>query len=224
MDGWMNGWKERLSTLSIPKYTFLYPNFILFIFLGLLVSTYWWASQISSMSRDQQRSANTLGIYGALVGLCIFTNVISSHLVYSTLLKASKILHNNMMMSVVKAPLFYFDKTPVGRILNRFSKDIGSMDDVLPAQFLAAVEVCLFSFSTILLPVAANFWLLFVVSPLVLIAVYYGRYYLKSSREIKRLEAITCSPVYSHISETIAGLEIIRCSQMEQNFFRRLFQ
>ena len=204
--------------------TFFCRNFFLFIYLGLLVIIYWWASQVSSMTRDQQRSANTLGIYGALVGLCTFTNVISAHLIYSSVLKASEILHNKMVMSVVKAPLFYFDKTPVGRILNRFSKDIGSMDDVLPAQFLAAVEVCLFSFSTILLPVVANFWLLFVLFPLVLITLYYGRYYLKSSREIKRLETITCSPVYSHISETIAGLEIIRSSQMEQNFFRRLFQ
>lgn len=186
--------------------------------------TYWWASQVSSMSRHNQRSANTLGIYGALVGFCFFANVISAHLVYSTLLKTSEILHNRMVESVVKAPLFYLDKTPVGRILNRFSKDIGSMDDVLPTQFLLAVEVCLFASSTILLPVAANFWLLFVAFPLVLIALYYGRFYLKSSREIKRLEAITCSPVYSHISETIAGLEIIRSSQMEQNFLSRLFQ
>ena len=199
-------------------------TFILFIFLALLVITYWWASQVSSMSRDQQRSANTLGIYGALVGLCIFTNVISAHLIYSTLLKSSEILHNKMMMSVFKAPLLYFDKTPVGHILNRFSKNIGSMDDVLPAQFLVVVEISLFALSTILLPVAANLWLLFIVFPLVLISLYHGRYYLKSSREMKRLEAITCSPVYSHISETIAGLEIIRSSQMEQNFLGRLFQ
>ena len=129
-----------------------------------------------------------------------------------------------MVLSVVKAPLLYFDKTPLGRILNRFPKDIGDLDNILLLEFISAVEVCLFPISTILLPVAANVWLLFVALPLVAIALYYGHYYLKSSREIKRLEAVTCSPVYSHISETIAGLEVICSSQMEQDFLRRLFK
>ena len=190
----------------------------------MLLATYWWASQVSAFSPEQQRSSKTLAIYGALVGSSLLANVLSSYMFYSTLLKASERLHNKMVLSVVKAPLLYFDKTPLGRILNRFSKDIGSMDNVLPPEFLIAVETGLFAISTILLPVAANFWLLFVALPLVAIALYYGRYYLKSSREIKRLEAITCSPVYSHISETIAGLEIIRSSQMEQDFLRRLFK
>ena len=176
------------------------------------------------MSRKQQSSPKTLGIYGALVGSSLLANVTSGYLFYSALLKASERLHNKMVLSVVKAPLLYFDKTPVGRILNRFSKDIGSMDNIIPPQFLASVEVSLFSISMILLPVAANFWLIFFAAPLVLIALHYGRYYLKSSREIKRLEAITCSPVYSHISETVAGLEIIRSSQMEEDFLRRLFK
>lgn len=181
-------------------------------------------SQVSEMNREQQRSSKTIGIYGALIGSNFLADIIAAFLFYSALLKASEILHNKMVWSVIKAPVLYFDKTPVGRILNRFSKDIGNMDDVLPPLFLTAVEVCLFAISTILLPVAANFWLILAAVPLIIIALYYGRYYLKSSREIKRLEAITCSPVYSHISETITGLEIIRSSQMEEHFFRRLFK
>lgn len=197
---------------------------MLFSFLGLLLASYWWMSEVADMTHEKQRSSKTIGTYGALVGSNFLSTVITSYLFYSTLLKASEILHNKMVWSVIKAPVLYFDKTPVGRILNRFSKDIGNMDDVLPPQFLLAVEVFLFVICTILLPVAANFWLLFVAIPVTIIAVYYGRYYLKSAREIKRLEAITCSPVYSHISETIAGLEIIRSSQMEQNFLKRLFK
>ena len=197
---------------------------LLFYVLGILVASYWWLSQVSEMDREEQQSSKTLGIYGCFVGLNFLINIAASFLFYLTPLKSSEILHNKMVWSVIKAPVLYFDKTPVGRILNRFSKDIGNMDDVLPPHFLLAVEVCLFSISTVLLPVAANFWLIFVAIPLVLIGLYYGRYYLKSSREIKRLEAITCSPVYSHISETVAGLEIIRSSEMEQSFLKRLFR
>ena len=176
------------------------------------------------MNREQQRSSKTLAIYGAIVGSSFLGNIAVCFLFCLTVLKASEILHNKMVLSVLKAPVLYFDKTPVGRILNRFSKDIGNTDDVLPPHLLLAIEVCLFSIGTILLPVAANAWLILVAIPVVIIVLYYGRYYLKSSREIKRLEAITCSPVYSHISETIAGLEIIRSSQMEQSFLRSLFK
>lgn len=122
---------------------------------------------MSEKDREEQQSSKTLGIYGCFVGSNFLANLIASFLFYSTLLKASEILHNKMVWSVIKAPVLYFDKTPVGRILNRFSKDIGNMDDVLPPQFLLAVEVCLFSISTVLLPVAANFWLIFVAIPLV---------------------------------------------------------
>ena len=176
------------------------------------------------MNQERQRSFATLEIYGAIVGLSFLGNIAVSKFFCFILLKASEILHNKMVLAVLRAPVLYFDKTPVGRILNRFSKDIGNLDDVLPTHFLLAVEVSLFSFSTILLPAAANAWLILVATPVVAIVLYYGRYYMRSSREIKRLEAITCSPVYSHISETIAGLEIIRSSQMEQRFLKSLFK
>ena len=153
------------------------------MFLDLLVATYWWASHVSELSPAQQRSPKTLAMYRALVGSSLLADVLSSYLFYFTLIKSSERLHNKMVLSVVKAPLLYFDKTPLGRILNRFSKDIGNLDNTLPLEFISAVEVCLFAISTILLPVAANFWLLFVALPLVAIALYYGRYYLKSSRK-----------------------------------------
>lgn len=197
---------------------------LVLIFIVLLLMSYWWASQVAEMPQEQQSSSRTLGIYGGLVGSSVLANAISSYLVYWTLLKASEKLHNKMVLSVIKAPLLYFDKTPVGRILNRFSKDIGNIDDVLPPKFLTSIEVNLFLIGIILMPVATNVWLILIAAPLVLTAFYFARYYLKSSREIKRLEAITCSPVYSHISDTIAGLEIIRSSQMEQEFLRRLFK
>ncbi|KAL9973022.1 hypothetical protein ACROYT_G019427 [Oculina patagonica] len=219
---WKLYWIYFRTSLAAP---IVFCLFIIVVGVkGLLLASYWWMSEVSEMSHEEQRSSKTIGTYGALVGSNYLGTVITSFLFYSTLLKASETLHNKMVWSVIKTPVQYFDKTPVGRILNRFSKDIGNMDDVLPPQFLLAVEVFLFVICTILLPVAANVWLLFAAIPLIIIAVYYVRYYLKSAREIKRLEAITCSPVYSHISETITGLEIIRSSQMEQHFLRKLFK
>ena len=211
---------QRFNFSNIPFRIIIFHLFS----LGLLVASYWWASQVTQMSQEGQRSFTTLGIYGALVGSSFLGNIVVSFLVCLILLLASEMLHNKMVLAVLKAPVLFFDKTPVGRILNRFSKDISVMDDDLPTRFLLAVEVSLFSISTVLLPIAANAWLILVAIPVVAVVLCYGRYYIKSSREIKRLEAITCSPVYSHILETVAGLEVIRSSQMEQGFLKSLFR
>ena len=176
------------------------------------------------MSDDQQRDLTTLGIYGSLVIGTLILSTIISFLFLSTLLRASEKLHDKMFTAIIKAPVFFFDTNPVGRILNRFSKDVGVMDDTLPPQFLLAVQLCLFSLGATLLPAATNYWLVIGITPLILLFFYYARYYLKTSRELKRLEAIKCSPVYSHISDTIAGLEVIRSSDMEKIFLQDLFR
>ena len=73
-----------------------------------------------------------------------------------------------------------------------------------------------------LVPAATNYWLLLALLPILGTVAYYARYYLKSSRELKRIEAIKCSPVYSHITETANGLEIVHISNMSRTFLERL--
>ena len=115
-----------------------------------------------------------------------------------------------------------YDTNPGGRILNRFSKDVGTIDDVLPIRFLESVTMCLFSLLSFLVPAVTNYWLFLALLPILSIFMYYARYYLASSRELKRIEAIKCSPVYSHFTETIHGLEIIHISNKNKAFLERL--
>ena len=174
------------------------------------------------MSFDQQKAPNTHIIHGSLVVVSILAMIVSSFSFYYLLLKAAENLHSKMTLATIKAPVTFFDSTPAGRILNRFSKDIGSMDDVLPPLFLRALTLCLFSLIAILVPAAANVWLFLALLPIIGIFVYLTRYYLKSSRELKRIEAIKCSPVYSHVSETVDGLEVVHTSNMSKTFMDRL--
>ena len=197
---------------------------IFFFSAVFLVSPYWWLSQIANMTFSQQRDPVTLGIYGSLVIGTLLLSTIVSFLFFHTLLRASQKLHDNMTAAVIKAPVIFFDTNSAGRILNRFSKDIGCMDDSLPPQFLHAVQLCLFSLGATLLSAATNYWLVIGITPLVLLFLYFGRYYLKTSRELKRLEAIRCSPVYAHVSDTVFGLEVIRSSGMEDSFLQQLFR
>ena len=179
---------------------------------------------MTEMPFEQQKSYLTLLVYGLTVTVSLLLTTASSFCFYLAALKASENLHDEMTKAVIKAPVLFFDRNPVGRILNRFSKDIGNMDDLLPGQFLFAVQLCLYFLSATILSAASNVWLFITCAPLTVLFVYLANYYLKSSREIRRLEALTCSPVYSLIADTLAGLEVIRSSEMEDDFLQKFYK
>lgn len=106
----------------------------------------------------------------------------------------------------------FFDTTPLGRILNRFSSDLYSVDDSLPfiLNILLANAAGLLGLVLVLsygLP-----WVLLGLVPLALLYHRTQRFYRHTSRELKRLCSLTLSPVYSHFSETLTGLGTVRAS------------
>ena len=79
----------------------------------------------------------------------------------------------------------------------------------------------MYCLGSVILSVGTNYWMVNTVVPLLFVFVYIAWYYLHSSRQIKRIEAIRCSSVYSHVSETITGLEVIRSSRMQRQFIEQ---
>lgn len=96
------------------------------------------------MSHDEQKEQNTQVIYACLVALSFLVMTASSYFFYYSLLKSAENVHNKMTLTTIKAPVLFFDTNPTGRILNRLSKDVGCMDDVLPPVFLQTSIICLF--------------------------------------------------------------------------------
>ena len=176
---------------------------------------------MTEMSDEEQKKYVTFVVYGSITAGSLFLTVVSSYCFYLAALKASENLHNEMTKAVLRAPVLFFDTNPTGRILNRFSKDTRNMDDFLPGQFLFAIQLCQIFFSATCLSVVTNVWLFLVCTPLIIFFFYLAKYYLRSSREIRRLEAITNSPVYSLLADTVAGLEVIRSSEMEDDFLKQ---
>lgn len=177
-----------------------------------------WLSHLTKESLEQQQKSSNLVIYACLSAGSLLVAVVRVFLFYLASLKSSERIHNKMVTATLHAQVSFFDTNPTGRILNRFSKDVGSMDEQLPAAFVVSIEYLLFSFTAVLISTITNIWLLFVLIPTLVGFVLFARYYLKTSRELKRLESIYRSPVFAHFSETMTGLDTIRTRGMEEEF------
>lgn len=159
-----------------------------------------------------------LGIYSGLTIATVIFGIARSLLVFYVLVNSSQALHNRMFESILKAPVLFFDRNPVGRILNRFSKDIGHMDDLLPLTFLDFIQTCLQVIGVVGVAVAVIPWMAIPLVPLGIIFFVLRGYFLETSRDVKRLESTTRSPVFSHLSSSLQGLWTIRAHKTEERF------
>ncbi|KAH6645053.1 ABC multidrug transporter [Truncatella angustata] len=173
----------------------------------------WWTAKKFALSNRAW-----IGIYAGLGGSQAFLMFIFavSLTIFGT--KASEIMFKRAMTRVLRAPISFFDTTPLGRITNRFSKDIDVMDNVLSDSirlYLMAVGSLL---GTAALIVAYFYYFIAAVIPLVLIILFSGSYYRSSAREIKRHEAVLRSHVFSRFSEAVYGATTIRAYGIESRF------
>ncbi|XP_054708721.1 multidrug resistance-associated protein 1-like [Uloborus diversus] len=159
-----------------------------------------------------------LSIYAALLcGQAIsYTVAIIALLFGSTV--AAKLYHKEMLNSVLRCPMSFFDTTPLGRIMNRFSADM----DIADMQLIYVLEGwfdCLF-FVTSGFVVIGIYTPIFLTTLLPLGVLYYilQKLHLSASRQIKRLESTTRSPLYSYFLESIQGVSSIKAYQAEKEF------
>ncbi|KAJ7248513.1 P-loop containing nucleoside triphosphate hydrolase protein [Mycena rebaudengoi] len=135
-------------------------------------------------------------------------------------LRSSKRLHDAMLTSLVHAPLSFFELTPTGRTLNLFSRDIYVLDQQI-ARFVQNLFRTSAACLSILAVIGTNFppFLLSVI-PLGWLYLRVMKYYLSTSRELKRLDAVSRSPIFAWFSESLAGVSTIRAFTQQSIFIR----
>ncbi|KAL3857785.1 hypothetical protein ACJMK2_012421, partial [Sinanodonta woodiana] len=169
----------------------------------------------------QQRNNMYLGIFGAL-GVAQGLSIFFFFVVFATRsVRASSLLHDKMLTRILRCPMSFFDTTPSGRILNRFARDIESIDNTLTE----ISQNWLRSFFTLVstLVVISYTTPLFLVTVIPLGILYYltQRFYIPTSRQLMRIEFKTWSPVCSHFSESIIGRSSIRAYGMTDTFIQQ---
>ena len=161
-----------------------------------------------------------LGIYVLLGVIYLVIALIREGLLFAGSLSASWKIHKRLLASVTRAKFSFFDSTPLGQLMNRFSKDLEAVDQEV-APIAIGMLHCLASVVTIVI-------LISIITPGFLIAGFFisfiyffiGKFYIRSSRDLKRIESVQRSPLYQQFGETLSGVTTIRAYGDERRFIR----
>ncbi|XP_034461847.1 multidrug resistance-associated protein 4-like isoform X1 [Hippoglossus hippoglossus] len=171
---------------------------------------------INMTHTDQQFTLTFyLSIYSGLTAAAVVFGYARSLVIFHGLVRSAQTLHNSMFHAVLRTPVHFFDVNPIGRILNRFSKDISQMDSMLPITFVDFYQLFLQNTGVVAVAASVIPLILIPIIPLILLFLYLRRFYLSTSRDVKRLESTTRSPVLSHLSTSLQGLWTIRAFRAE---------
>uniref|UniRef100_A0A8C3TFS9 Canalicular multispecific organic anion transporter 2 n=1 Tax=Chelydra serpentina TaxID=8475 RepID=A0A8C3TFS9_CHESE len=166
----------------------------------------------------QHNTSMRIGVYAALGLLQGLIVLISSFTLAMGGINAAQTLHAVLLENKFHTPQSFFDTTPTGRIINRFSKDIYVIDEVIPPTILMFLGTFFTSVSTMLVIISSTPLFAVVIIPLAIVYFFVQRFYVATSRQLKRLESVSRSPIYSHFSETITGASVIRAYGREHSF------
>ncbi|XP_039915648.1 ATP-binding cassette sub-family C member 10 isoform X1 [Hirundo rustica] len=221
-DWWLSYWISSMSqtantsvmagSTSLPS-----PELLLFSTAGLV-------SPIQDLDKTPAPPNGSVDVnfylivYGSIAGANSLFTIIRAFLFACGALRAASVIHDRLLQRVLKATVTFFDTTPTGRILNRFSSDLYCVDDSLPFMlniFLANMYGLL---GMLVIMTYGLPWIGLVLLPLAVVYFFIQRYYRCTSRELKRLHSVTLSPIYTHFSETLSGLSTVRAMRAAKRF------
>ncbi|XP_039283752.1 multidrug resistance-associated protein 1 isoform X2 [Nilaparvata lugens] len=197
------------------------------IFQGFSIGSNLWLSKWSSdpilkgngTNHTHQRNLY-LGVYAGLGAGQAVTILWAAILVALGTLYAAETMHNLMLTQIFHKSLQFFDVTPIGRLLNRFSRDVDILDNTLPVIIRSCIN-CLFMVLATLVVISYTTPLfIFVILPVGIIYYFIQRFYVATSRQLKRLESVSRSPIYSHFGESVTGAQMIRAYGVQKRFIR----
>ncbi|KAL4167731.1 hypothetical protein KRP22_013215 [Phytophthora ramorum] len=203
---------------------------VIVVFIGTqcvnLLSTWWlsfWSEHSKTKDDDEQPAdpqsqmfyVYVYMILNVVYAIALYVRAITT---YKGGLRASKSLFQDLLARILRAPTSFFDTTPTGRIVNRLSKDVYTVDESIPATW----SMLLNTFISVLVTLATISYVtpIFMIILLPVLVGYFisQRYFIKSSRELQRLDSISRSPVFALLSETLDGLPTIRAYRAETQF------
>ncbi|CAE7200833.1 unnamed protein product [Rhizoctonia solani] len=214
-------WKVYKAYFSAAKLQGLFPLLLLAIILfqgASVMSPYW------LVFWQEDRFPIKQGVYMAIYAILGFAQAFGLFCmggVFAILtFYASQSLHRDALGRILHAPISFFDTTPLGRIMNRFSKDVDTIDNIIGDACRMFIGTLVQIIGAVVLISVVQPWFLLAVA-IVLLAYYWiAIYYRASAREVKRIDAVLRSSLYAHFGEAIGGISTIHAYQVSGLFKR----
>ncbi|XP_063967311.1 ATP-binding cassette sub-family C member 5-like [Lytechinus pictus] len=199
--------------------------FTYIVVIGMLTVNNWWLAYWIEKSNNRPYNETVDGeaptlvndpnlwfymlVYGGTLLLIFIVAAFKSVIYMKFTLNASSSLHDNLFRSVIRSPVSFFDTTPTGRILNRFSKDIDELDVMLPINMEMSLNYLLTIVASLITISIVFPYFICAVIPVALVFALIMVFYRKGVNDLKQLENLSRSPWFSHIGSTAMGLPTI---------------
>ncbi|RXN21097.1 multidrug resistance-associated 9 [Labeo rohita] len=231
--------KNQLVTreASLEGYILVFIVLLLFILLvGSTVFSSWWLSYWLDQGSGNSSSSNFSSsgnisenpdlpfyqmIYGIIIVIMVLLSIAKGYAFTKVTLHASSKLHDTMFKRILGSPMSFFDTTPTGRLVNRFSKDQDEVDAVLPFNMENFLQFVLITAFTILTICIVFPYLLIAVAVLAVIFATILYVFQRSIRQMKRMENVSRSPWISLTTSTIQGLSTIHAYDKRKQYIEQ---
>ncbi|KAL3499267.1 hypothetical protein ACH5RR_038360 [Cinchona calisaya] len=184
--------------------------------IGQLIQNLWLATNLQDSSLSELKLLSVYSFIGCGMALSLF---LRSCVIVLLGLKASESIYSVFMTSLFRAPMSFYDSTPLGRILSRVSSDLSLVDLELSMKFSMAFASTMTTYFSLGILAFLTWPILFVIIPTVYVTILIQKYYYASVKELIRIHGTTKSSVASYLSESIAGAMTIRAFAEEDRFF-----
>ncbi|KAF9356278.1 hypothetical protein BGX34_010010 [Mortierella sp. NVP85] len=205
------------------KYAFMVVAFLVLAHSSL-VGTNLWLKYWIKRGEEAGEGADPpltlfLSVFAALTLVYVLASIIEIYIGFVfAVIRASYILHRDLISNLLRLPSSFFDTTPLGRIINRISSDMEVIDDSLPWSFDDVIMFTVSVASTMIIVSTTTPMFLAALPVLSILVLVIQQYYLCASRAIKRIFHVSKSPIYQHFNESLGGVSTIRAMQLQDRF------
>ncbi|KAF1397721.1 Multidrug resistance-associated protein 1, partial [Spheniscus humboldti] len=169
----------------------------------------------------QQHTELRAGVFGALGVVQALGRFASTAAVLLGGVLASHKLFLQLLRNVARSPMVFFEQTPIGNLLNHFSREMDAIDSVIPDKLKSLLGFLFNLLEIYLVIIVATPRAAMAIVPLTVLYAAFQHFYVTTSCQLRRIEAASRSPIYSHISETFQGSSVIRAYKDQERFISK---
>ena len=177
------------------------------------ITARWWLSYWSEHGEGSQ--GKFLAIYALINSANVISMFLRQVMLYLSSIRASRVLFEKLLVSIMRAPMSFYDTTPIGRILNRFSKDMYTVDSQIPTTLRAYLGTLSAVIGTLMVISTVTPWFMACLVPVAMFYVHNQRFFVSTYRELRRLDSVSRSPIYALFGETLDGVATVRAYRAE---------